>query len=1021
MRVRGETVNGSGGLTEKSFWEVRTMKTTRFSILSLVFVLSVCISPGARAGVVGAWLFDEGSGNSAGDSSGNGLIGTLGGTPEWLAEGEGLFGGALRLGEGDYVDFGPPTPPGLLVEQDITFMAWCRPQQILSHWQVVLSMQRGSTGGEAYALTYGDNDDQLRIIVNTVSGGDIQIFDPTPFVLDEWIHAAATYDGGTGILYRNGEPVAVDSTSASGAFDHGDGNGRFAINGNYNSLNGGLAEYSDSTLDEVLIFDEVLNQQQIQGIMTLGFLGWQTGPGAAMNPRPEDEATDAPRDVVLSWTPGDFAVTHDVYFGAGFDDVNAASRTNPTGVLVSQGQAEATYDPAGLLEFAQPYYWRIDEVNGAPDFTVYRGKVWSFTTEPQAYPVTAVVATTSGVSDGDAVPGKTVDGSGLNANDQHSIAASDMWLAVPDGAEPLWIQFEFDRVYKLHELWVWNYNVQFELVLGFGLKGVTIEYSQDGVDWTALGDFELAKATASSGYTHNTTIDMTGVAARYVRLNVNSGWGMMGQFGLSEVRFLYIPAQARQPEPADGATNVDPDALLSWRAGRDAASHDVYLGASPEALELVDTVDVARLSPEGIEYGATYYWRVDEVNGADAVSIWEGDVWTFSTPSYAVVDDFESYTDDIDAGKAIFQTWIDGFEDPQNGSTVGHLNTPFAEQTTVHGGRQSMPLFYDNAGLTMSEAEYTFDAQDWTANGLKSLSLYFYGAAGNGGQLYVKINGTKVVYDGAAADIAEGQWQVWNIDLSAVGGNLRNVTSLAVGVEGAGAAGVVYVDDIRLYPRTPEMLTPSDPGTAGLLAEYTFESDPADSSGNGHDGTLLDEAYVSAGTLVLDGTDDAMAIPRLGGANATFNQGTYSMWMYSNVGLASVSFAGGINSDGWSAGGIHCKLAGGKANAGINGLAGGDMQGDTVASANAWVHLALTVSDNEAAIYLNGKLEDSRAFAAPLTLILGAATVGAWNNNGSIERELNGQMDNVRVYDRALSEEEILWLAGQKDPVHKPF
>jgi len=92
-----------------------------------------------------------------------------------------------------------------------------------------------------------------------------------------------------------------------------------------------------------------------------------------------------------------------------------------------------------------------------------------------------------------------------------------------------------------------------------------------------------------------------------------------------------------------------------------------------------------------------------------------------------------------------------------------------------------------------------------------------------------------------------------------------------------------------------------------------------------------------------------------------------------------------------------------------------------VASANAWVHLALTVSDNEAAIYLNGKLEDSRAFAAPLTLILGAATVGAWNNNGSIERELNGQMDNVRVYDRALSEEEILWLAGQKDPVHKPF
>ena len=173
--------------------------------------------------------------------------------------------------------------------------------------------------------------------------------------------------------------------------------------------------------------------------------------------------------------------------------------------------------------------------------------------------------------------------------------------------------------------------------------------------------------------------------------------------------------------------------------------------------------------------------------------------------------------------------------------------------------------------------------------------------------------------------------------------------------------------------------------------------------------------------LVLDGTDDAMAMPRLGGPNATFNQGTYSMWIYSVDDPASKEFTGGINSDGWSAGGIHCKLHNGMANAGINGLAGGDMEGNTVAAANVWVHLALTVSNSEAAIYLNGQLEDSRAFAAPLTLILGGASVGAWNNSGDIVRELNGQMDNVRVYDRALSGEEILWLAGQRDPVHKPL
>ncbi len=766
-------------------------------------------------------------------------------------------------------------------------------------------------------------------------------------------------------------------------------------------------------IDEVKVFGGALTLEQIQQV--------QVGDAEiARGPKPDDEAEDVVRDVILSWESGAFAVTHDVYLGTSFDDVNGASRTHPMDVLVSQGQTAETYAPEGLLEFEQTYYWRIDEVNAPPSNTIFKGNVWSFTTEPLAYPVTGVIATTSGISDETSGPERTVDGSGLNADDQHSIDADDMWLASPDGEEALWVQYEFDRVYKLHELLVWNYNVQFEIVLGFGLKEVTIEYSQDGVDWTSLGDFEVAKATASSTYTHNTAIDMAGVPAKYVRLNVNSGWGTMGQYGLSEVRFLYIPAQARQPEPADGAADVNPDVVLTWRAGRDAASHDVYLGMAPEALELVDAVAVSTFAPQGVEYDATYYWRVDEVNEADAVSVWEGGVWSFATQPYAVVDDFESYTDDIDAGTTIFDTWLDGWVN-ETGSTVGYFDAPFAERTIVHGGRQSMPLFYDNAGLTLAEAEYTFDTQDWTAHGLQSLSLYFYGAPDNSGQLYVRINNTKVVYDGAAADLTKEQWQVWNIDLSSVGGNLSNVTSLAIGVEGAGASGVLYVDDIRLYPRTPEMLTPTDPGVAGLLVEYTFENGTTDSSGNGYDGTLLDEAYVGGGMLVLDGADDAMAMPRLGGANATFSQGTYSMWIYSVDDPASKDFTGGINSDGWSAGGIHCKLRNGSANAGINGLAGGDMQGDTVASPNTWVHLALTVSDSVAAIYLNGRLEDSRSFASPLTLILGGASVGAWNNGGDIQRELNGQMDNVRVYDRALSEEEILWLAGQRDPVHKPF
>ena len=985
------------------------------AMLALIVILSfLCVHPTAQAGIVGAWLFDEGSGTVVNDASGNGLTGTIGGSPQWLAEGESVFGSALRFEDGDYVDFGPPTPAALLVEEDISFMVWCKPHEIVSHWQVVFSMQRGSSGGEAYAMTYGSNDDQLRIILNTASEGDIQIIDPDPFTLDEWIHAAATYDGRTAILYRNGEPVAQDSTSTSGPFDHGDGNGRFAINGNYNSLNGGLGEYTISTLDEVLIFDEVLSQEQIQGVMELGYLNWRLGPGVATDPEPENEATDVPCDVVLGWAPGDYVATHDVYLRTSFDDVNAADRTNLMDTLLSQDQTATTCEPEALLEYEQTYYWRIDEVNGAPDYAIHRGKVWSFTTEPLAYPITDVTASSNVDSPANSGPENTVNASGLDSNNLHSIEAGDMWLSTSAVGESVWIQYEFDRVYKLHELWVWNYNVQFELALGFGVKEATIQYSEDGENWTTWGDVEFAQGTALADYAHNTTVDMGGVAAQYVRLNINAGWGIMGQYGLSEVRFLYIPTHARKPEPADGATDVSPGTSITWRAGRDAVAHDVYLGTDPDALELVASTDALTYTPDNMAFGCTYYWRVDEVSETETTPVWQGNLWSFSTPEFLVVDDFESYDNN---DNVIYETWIDGWTN-ENGSTVGYLSDPFAETTIVHSGAQSMPLFYDNSDFSTAEAELSL-AQDWTVNDIKSLSLHFYGDPDNTGQLYLKINDATVSYDG---DITTAAWRPWNIDLSTVGGNLSNVSTLTIGVEGAGATGVVYIDDVRLYPRTPEFTTPTDPGNEGLLLEYTFDNGASDSSGNGYDGTLLGDAHSADGVLVLDGDDDAVSVPRIGGDDTVFSQCSYSMWLYSTAEPASLSHTGGINSNGWTTGGIHCKISSGVANTGIYTLSGGDMTGTTVVDADVWVHLALTVSDNQAAIYLNGQLEDSRSFDTPMTIILGEASVGAWYNaSGEIVRELTGQMDNVRIYDRALAEAEILWLAGKRNTIHTPF
>ncbi|HUV63610.1 MAG TPA: discoidin domain-containing protein, partial [Sedimentisphaerales bacterium] len=344
----------------------------------------------------------------------------------------------------------------------------------------------------------------------------------------------------------------------------------------------------------------------------------------ATSPQPTDGVIDVLRETALNWSPGEFATTHDVYFGTIFDDVSNASRTDPRGALVSQGQPAATYDPPGRLDLDQTYYWRIDEVNAPPTSTIFKGDVWSFTVEPLAYPIDAqsITPTASSFNSGAEGPENTVNGSGLDDDDLHSAESGDMWLSNMTGAQPTWIQYEFDKVYKLHQMVVWNYNTTVEPAIGFGVKEATIEYSADGANWTALGTtHEFAQGHGSAGYAANTTIDLGGAAAKYVRITANSNWGgLLPQFGLSEVRFFSIPVLAREPSPAYGATDVGVDATLSWRAGREAARHNVYLSTDEQAVIDGTAPVVTVTSPSyasSLDLAGTYYWRIDEVNDVE--------------------------------------------------------------------------------------------------------------------------------------------------------------------------------------------------------------------------------------------------------------------------------------------------------------------------------------------------------------------------------------------------------------------
>jgi hypothetical protein len=212
--------------------------------------------------------------------------------------------------------------------------------------------------------------------------------------------------------------------------------------------------------------------------------------------------------------------------------------------------------------------------------------------------------------------------------------------------------------------------------------------------------------------------------------------------------FLYGPRptpKASNPQPADGATDVPLDASLSWDAGIYADKHDLYFGTDFNDVNEATPADPRGVLHEGLQgtdvtwrcrclfdYGQTYYWRVDEVNDLHPDGPWKGDVWSFTTANFLIVDDFESYTD-VKPGR-VFDTWTDGWEVAENGAVVGYANPDldagqhYAETTNFHTGRQAMPFFYDNDHKYSQAYRLLSDgASDWTRQGVDSLSLWFRG------------------------------------------------------------------------------------------------------------------------------------------------------------------------------------------------------------------------------------------------------------------------------------------------------
>ncbi len=814
-------------------------RSIHFILMSLMLILIP--TEAARAfdrgdpDLLGYWSLDEGSGTMTADLSPNGYNGTLNGGVSWT---DGIYGGALHFdGSNDYVETGQSilnNVPGF------TLAGWVSASNV-----------------DVYSSLFGQND----LIEFGFIGGSqlgtwllgnnwVLVAADYPFDYPSWHHVALTGDETGVVIYIDGQAASSDSGSVSS----GSSGFTFTIGANVFNASGDpfLGE-----IDDVWVFSRALTEEEMQVLME-GTGGYPY----AMSPNPADGGIHMDTWITLSWQPGDFAVSHDVYLGDNFDDVN-----DGTGGTF-RGNQTTTFYVAGFPGFAFPeglvpgttYYWRIDEVNEADPNSPWKGEIWSFFIPPRkAYnPTPANEAMfvnpdiTLSWSPGMGVRLHTIYfGDNFDEVNNATGGISQVNPSYDPGPLELdktyyWRVDEFDGAVT-HKGDVWSFTTtvpglgsaiaeRWENISGDDLDNlkndnrfpndpditeVVTAFSWNGPDadnyggrihgWLyapATGDYtfwlnsdnqgELWLSTDddssnvrliaqessytnfdvwASGEEQSEPIPLVGGQRYYIMALWKEGSGgdhcQVAWQGPGVPTRMVIPGSNLAPyepmgaygaKPINGAVDVTQTPILEWKRGLQAALHEVYFGLDEEAVRNATkaspeykgtkTLSDENYDPGTLAWETTYYWRVDEVNDLHPDSPWIGKVWNFTTAGFLIVDNFEQYTDDDAAGKAIWQSWIDGFNVPDNGAQVGYLLPPYVERMVVHSGSQSMPLYYDNtAGVTNSEATLMLSrTRDWTEEGVEELSLWFRGLPGSVGSFIEGPAGTFTM-TGSGTDI----------------------------------------------------------------------------------------------------------------------------------------------------------------------------------------------------------------------------------------------------------------------------
>jgi hypothetical protein len=401
----------------------------------------------------------------------------------------------------------------------------------------------------------------------------------------------------------------------------------------------------------------------------------------------------------VEWYPGVSAVSHDVYFGENFADVEAGTEDTFIGNLTASnflvGFAGNPY-PDGLIP-GTTYYWRVNEVNDTDPESPWIGSVWSFSVAPQT-----------------------------------------SWNPVPaDGAESV----------VLDSRLTWT--------AGFGAK---LHFVVFGDDYDEVLNTPMGKLYGLTSYNPG---PLELAKTYYWRVDESDGpniyKGEVWSFTTEGAVYGPNPANGAEDIKPSVILKWNAGAVAESHDVYFGTDSDAVKNATKSSPEYKGPKALGEESydPGKLLTNTSYYWRIDEVNSVNPLSPWQGTVWRFTTGNFLSIDDFEDYnTED----NQIWFSWHDGLGAgapgtpdylPGNGtgSAVGDETSPsYTEETIVHGGGKSMPFVYNNnlQGFSKySEVALTLsDVRDWTEEGVVELSLWFRGYPASVGSFVEAPTGT---------------------------------------------------------------------------------------------------------------------------------------------------------------------------------------------------------------------------------------------------------------------------------------